>query len=58
MVDIDMMFLCGDIVLAGHIVDEMNIETPLMERNIDARIEKHDTGNILRSLFSCRRYRL
>lgn len=58
MIDIDMMFLCGDIVLADHIVDGMNIEIPLMERNIDARIEKHDTGNILRSIFSCRRYRL
>ncbi|NPE30847.1 peptide chain release factor-like protein [Methanococcoides sp. SA1] len=56
--EIDMMFLCGDIVLANHIVDGMNIEIPLMERNIDARIEKHDTDNILRSIFSCRRYRL
>ncbi|MGM0770090.1 MAG: Vms1/Ankzf1 family peptidyl-tRNA hydrolase [Halobacteriota archaeon] len=57
-VEIDMIIACGDIVLANYILENIDTDIAILERNIDARIEKHDTNNILRSLFSCRRYKL
>ncbi|WP_440953584.1 Vms1/Ankzf1 family peptidyl-tRNA hydrolase [Methanococcoides sp. FTZ1] len=57
-VEIDMIIKCGDILLANYILENIDTDITIMERNIDARIEKHDTDSIIRSLFSCRRYKL
>ncbi|MEL4305455.1 Vms1/Ankzf1 family peptidyl-tRNA hydrolase [Methanococcoides sp. LMO-2] len=57
-VEIDMIVACGDTVLANYILENIDTDIAILERNIDARIEKHDTNSILRSLFSCRRYKL
>lgn len=57
-VDIDMMIICGDTVLAHYILENIDTDIPIMERNIDAKIEKHDIDSIIRSIFSCRRYKL
>jgi len=57
-VEIDMIIACGDTVLANYILENIDTDIAILERNIDARIEKHDTNSILRSLFSCRRYKL
>ncbi|WP_135605037.1 Vms1/Ankzf1 family peptidyl-tRNA hydrolase [Methanococcoides sp. NM1] len=57
-VDIDMIIICGDNVLANYILENIDTDIPIMERNIDAKIEKHDIDSIIRSIFSCRRYKL
>ncbi|UGV39897.1 hypothetical protein J7W08_07140 [Methanococcoides orientis] len=57
-IDIDMIIICGDTVLANYILEDIDTDIPIMERNIDAKIEKHDTDSIIRSIFSCRRYKL
>lgn len=57
-IEIDMIILCGDVLLAEHILEGIDTDIQLLKRNIDAKIEKHDTDNILKSVFSCRRYRL
>lgn len=57
-VDIDMIIVCGDTVLANYILENIDTDIAIMERNIDAKIEKHDTDSIIRNIFSCRRYKL
>ncbi|NYT19888.1 MAG: hypothetical protein GKC08_06340, partial [Methanosarcinales archaeon] len=57
-VEIDRIIICGDTVLANYILENIDTDIPVMERNIDARIEKHDIDSIIRSIFSCRRYKL
>ncbi|WP_445474646.1 Vms1/Ankzf1 family peptidyl-tRNA hydrolase [Methanococcoides methylutens] len=57
-VEIDNIIICGDTVLANYILEQIDTDIPVMESNIDARIEKHDIDSIIRSIFSCRRYKL
>ena len=55
---IDYLILCGDVMLARHVLDTVQLDTVIVERNIEGRIEKHNIDSLLKSIFSCRRYKL
>ncbi|MEA1984038.1 MAG: Vms1/Ankzf1 family peptidyl-tRNA hydrolase [Euryarchaeota archaeon] len=55
---IDYLIMCGDVMLGRHVLDAMQLDTVVIERNVEGRIEKHNIDTLLKSLFSCRRYKL
>ena len=55
---IDYIITGGDQQLARHVLTVLQQDIPVIEKTFEARIEKHNTGAILRNALSSYRYRL
>lgn len=55
---IDYIITGGDQQLARHVLTVLKQDIPVIEKTFEARIEKHNTGVLLKNALSSQRYRL
>ncbi|MDG6244506.1 MAG: Vms1/Ankzf1 family peptidyl-tRNA hydrolase [Methanolobus sp.] len=56
--NIDRLFIAGDLQLARHIIADLPIDIEQVLSSSELRIEKHNISDMLKQLFTFRRYRL
>jgi len=56
--NIDCLFIAGDLQLARQITADIPIDIEQVLSSSEIRIEKHNISDILKQLFTFRRYRL